>query len=282
MALPTNLKFDCSVLESINQHKIKALKPDSNGCYEVVLGAVGVPTRRNVIYDPDSLVAAMRDPNAVFNICLRDGQLCGEYGHPDLPTVTDKQSMSEMTKRLFTIKESETSHSFARIWIDENEIPMNGGVAHPIRALVKPTGPYGRLLEEQLRDPIVNSAFSIRSLCTPTVGHDGVEVRKVQAVVTFDFVNAPGYEIASKRYCNGSESLYDIDYSTLNTVASAAASLGTESLMISPAQIANLRFNDAKSYRMAGVEGVHLSGLTLYGSDGVGHDLTSLMLRRRG
>ena len=68
--LPAELKFSCSALSNYNGHDLKAAKPDENGCYEVVLGCVGAPTRANVIYEANSLVNAMRDPNSRFNLCL--------------------------------------------------------------------------------------------------------------------------------------------------------------------------------------------------------------------
>lgn len=276
--LPERLKFNCGTLAEINGHQVKALKPDANGCYEVVLGCIGIPTRRNVIYDPDSLVRAMNDPESVFNICLRDGQLCGEYGHPDI------DGSKESLRRLLVIREETVSHAFRRIWIDDEEIQTPHGTAHPIKAIIKPTGPYGKVLEEQLRDPVINNAFSIRSLCTPMPARgDIAEIRKVNVLVTFDAVNAPGYEIASKRYCRGTESLMDIDPDMLNDIVRKSNKSGTESIMVSPAQLSRLRYDNPKQYRMNHRDiGCHRVGLTIFGTDGVGYNLTDLMLKRRG
>ena len=132
--LNPKLKFSCSTLPVINGYTLKASTPDSEGCYEVIVGALNIPTRNNVIYDPDSVVDAMRDPKGRFRICLEDGNLAGEYGHPRVDTKDD-------LNRLLYIDEKQISHYFRSIWIDEKPIMIHGQEAHPIRARVKPAGP---------------------------------------------------------------------------------------------------------------------------------------------
>jgi hypothetical protein len=53
MGLSPNLKFSCGALPIANGYQVKSLTPDENGCYDVVLGCVGAPTRANVIYESD-------------------------------------------------------------------------------------------------------------------------------------------------------------------------------------------------------------------------------------
>lgn len=203
--LPDKLKFSCSTLPVINGHALKSCTPDENGCYEVIVGCIGVPTRNNVIYEPESVVEAMADVNSRFNICLRDGNLAGEYGHPRVQSKDDLE-------RLLLIDEKLISHYFRKIWIGEKPIMISGQEAFPIRALVKPAGPYGKYLEESLRDPCINTAFSIRSICTPTSGPDSrYTYRSVQYLVTFDAVFAPGFEITSKRYAVGGNESLEMD-----------------------------------------------------------------------
>jgi hypothetical protein len=136
----------------------------------------------------------MRDPDSRFNICLRDGNLFGEWGHP---VIRDQKDMD----RLLQIDEKYISHVFNRIWVDDKPIMLHGIEGFPIRAVIKPCGPYGDVLEKSLRDPQINTSFSIRSLCTPATGPKReYEYRQVQIVVTFDAVHAPGFEMATKRY----------------------------------------------------------------------------------
>lgn len=226
---PNSLFFHVSIMENLNGFKLSAHEPDQNGFFSVVVGCFGIPTRGKVIYDPESLIACMRDTSSRFNICLRDGNLCGEYGHPVI------QSEDDMP-RLFQIDEHYKSHYFGDIRTGE-PITINGMEAIPIRAKVKPCGPYGEILEKELRDPCHNTAFSIRSLCLPMNGPDPkYEYRKVQSVITFDAVHAPGFEITSKRYVPATESFEAaISIQTLQRVTQRPT--GFESLLINDSDI---------------------------------------------
>lgn len=276
MPLSNNLKFSCSALNNNYGQTIRALKPDDQGAYEVVVGAVGCPTRNDVIYETDSLVSAMSDPNSRFNICLKDGNLAGEYGHPVINTKEDMP-------RLMRIDEHYISHYFTKIWIDDTT-PLNigGCEGFPIRAKVVPTGPYGEILRKQLEDPCHNTSFSIRSLCLPSSGpNPKFEYRKVQIIVTFDTVAAPGYQVASKRYVSGSESFneIDVDRNCLeNTIASCA---GMEArTMISNRDIHKL-YND-QNYSLNGNPFIrNISGnRSLVMPDGLTRDASALLYRR--
>ena len=144
--MDNNLRFTCGEIGTVNGHTIKALTPDENGAYTVVVGALEIPTRNNVVYDSDSLIRAMSDPTSRFNICLKDGCLAGEYGHPVIKT-------SEDMSRLLMIDEHYISHYFQKIWVDETPVTIKGKQGYRIMAKVKPYGPYGAYLEKSLRDP---------------------------------------------------------------------------------------------------------------------------------
>ena len=235
--LPGNLKFSCSALPTTNGHSVKGLTPDSNGCYDVVLGCVGAPTRANVIYESQSLIRAMDDINSRFNICLKDGNLFGEWGHP---VIKGKEDIP----RLMRIDEKYISHVFNKIWVDDTPIILHGKEGYPIRALVKPCGPYGEVLEKSLRDPMINTAFSIRSLCLPGTGPDPkYEYRVVQMVVTFDAVNAPGFEMATKRYNSASMESFECNIERRDLDNVITTNSGMESSMLTDNDIHKL-FND--------------------------------------
>lgn len=276
ITLPAELKFSCSALTNYNGHDLKAAKPDENGCYEVVLGCVGAPTRANVIYEASSLISAMKDPNSRFNICLKDGILFGEWGHPDICSLDGKQDM----RRLLKIDESKMSHLFTKIWIDDKAIDMHGCNAFPIRAKVKPCGPYGAYLEKSLQDPSINTAFSIRSLCEPTTGSEAkYEYRKVDLIVTFDAVGAPGYEIATKRYISGQESMDEIRVTRQQLEDAISGCCSMESLMITDKDVARL-YNE-RSIRCSGTTITGVGGAQcVYGKDGNLIPSASLIYRR--
>ena len=228
-----NYSLNIGILESLNGFKLKGIEPDDHGFFPMVIGCLGMPTRGNIFYDVQSTLDAMRDITSRFNICLRDGNLSGEYGHPVAVTRED-------IPRLLRIDEHYLSHYFGNISVDKEPIMVEGMEAFPIRATVKPTGPYGDTLEKQLRDPYHNTSFSIRTLCIPIAGpNSAYDYRKVQIIVTFDAVHAPGYTITSKRYVTGQES-FDISVQRGDLEQCIRAD-GMESFsMITDADIRNL------------------------------------------
>lgn len=190
--------FSCETMKNLNGFQLKATEPDSTGCYPCVVGCLGVPTRNDVIYDTQSVIDAMKDTSSRFNICLRDGNLAGEYGHPYLE---GESNQDKAINRLLHIEEKCVSHYFKKIWVDTEPISIKGMEALAIRALIKPHGPYRDSLIASFRDPDINTSFSIRSLCARSNGPDKrYEYRSVQILVTFDHAHAPGFDITSKRY----------------------------------------------------------------------------------
>lgn len=274
MGLSPNLKFSCGALPIANGYQVKSLTPDENGCYDVVLGCVGAPTRANVIYESDSLVKAMSDSDSRFNICLRDGNLFGEWGHPVINGKND-------IPRLLRIDEKYISHLFVKIWIDDKPIFIKGKEGYPIRAKVKPMGPYGDVLEKSLKDPLANTAFSIRSLCLPSTGPDRqYEYRKVQMVITFDAVNAPGFEMATKRYVTAQES-FEMNIEKDEMMKAVVQSEGMESLMVTDKQVR--KFYNEQEYLMNGkLVATELTGATsILGADGDICSAADLLYRRK-
>lgn len=269
---PESLFFHVGIMESLNGFKLSNHEPDDKGFFPVVVGCFGIPTRGKVIYDPQSLIECMRDTSSRFNICLRDGNLCGEYGHPVIESEQD-------LNRLFRIDEHYKSHYFGDIWTGE-PITINGMEAIPIRAKVKPCGPYGDALEKELRDPYHNTSFSIRSLCLPMQGPKSeYEYRKVQMVITFDAVHAPGFDITSKRYVSGTESFETpIKVESLNQVATADK--GMESSILISAHDVNRLTHRTSVYVNGTKVGDSFSNNSILGVDGTYRNPASLIYKR--
>ena len=268
-----NYRFSCGELESVNGYKLKSLEPDENGFYEIVVGCIGVPTRNKVIYDPESVINAMADPQGRFNICLREGYLAGEWGHPVVETKDD-------LSRLLRIDEHYISHYFGKIWIDENPVSINGEPAYRIKAKVKPYGPYGKYLEESLKDPFHNTSFSIRSRCLPMTGpRPGYEYRQIQIIVTFDAVNAPGFEVTNKRYAG--QEAFEYDFVKQDLVSAIASSSGMEALpMITEGDI-NRLYNERNITLMDNLIATNICGKrSLLMPSGEIIDAASILYRR--
>lgn len=276
----SQFKFSCGILDTINGYKLKAITPDANGFYDICVGCIGAPTQNSVIYDPESTIAAMNDPKSRFNISLREGYLCGEWGHPVIDDPRDPKQM----RRLLQIDEHNISHYFGKIWID-NEHPVqlgNGETGYRIMAKVKPSGPNGAFLERSLQDPHANTSFSVRCVCLPMAGpRKECEYRKVALMVTFDAVHAPGFEIANKRYSSlpGMEAWneYDFDKNVAETAISKLA-VGMESnLMIDKPSLRRL-YNEKEIITTDNkLVGINVSGRRSVMSNGSYIDAASLI-----
>lgn len=277
----SNPSFVCGIMETMNGRSLRALTPDANGAYTICIGAIDIPTRNDIWYDTESLLSCMNDTSSRFNICLKDGCLAGEWGHPVVKTREDMD-------RLIRIDESKVSHYFHKIWIDTDHpvtIKDRSGVSYtgyPIMAKVKPYGPYGRYLEDSLRDPCHNTSFSIRSVCIRGSGpNPRFEYRHVKILVTWDAVHAPGYEVTNKRYAGLED--FKMDFSRQDLEKALASSMGMEAVtMVTDKDVLklfaedDLKINDQKV-------GIGIAGhrsITTESGDVV--DAATLLYKRRG
>lgn len=186
--------FNVQVLENLEGRSLRALRPDDNGYYDVVLAMLDATSRNRAYYDVDSLIHQITGNDSVFNMMLTQGNLRGEYGHPD-----PKASL----ERIDSIMEDRVSHHIYKVWTGDR---TNRGI--PLYGKIKPTGPFGNLLESSLLNPKENTTFSLRCLMTQKAEPQHNRMyRFVKRLVTFDYVNMPGYMEASKWFAPGTESL---------------------------------------------------------------------------
>lgn len=181
------------------------------------MAVLGTVTDNNTYYDVDSFVYQLNSPTTFFNRLLSDGKLYGEFGHPDLLSLTKEQQIRRLTK----IDEKNQSHHISAVMTGEKL--ENGG--RIIYGLVKPAGPYGEFLKQTLDDPCQNTSFSLRSI-THDRAVGNITHRVAKMFVTFDYVCGGGYVEAAKRWAPGVESL-DI---TRDRAIVTEASVALESL----------------------------------------------------
>lgn len=281
-----NYMVSVGIMDNINGYSThRKITPDSDGFYEVVVGCINMPTRANVIYEPQSVLACLTDPDSKFQVMLRSGGLTGTYFHPDI------LGQDDMWK-LFKINEKYVSHYFKRIWTSDT-VTIDGFECIPIRALVHPTGPYGEHLEKEFKDTANKPVhFSVRSLCSPLDRTDDprftdrkYSFRKMEMLITFDHVFCPGFTVASTMYNTpGTESYeYPVTRRILEDAYKYGNVAGMESTttMITDRDIAKL-YND----RELSIDGEHvgsnISGTSsLLGSDGHYRSASSLVYNYR-
>lgn len=185
--------FSCTALVGTN--KAGQLKKDENGYYDVVLGAFDYFNSRKDFY-PFAPAKRMFEESSNLMRRISNGALRGECGHPRRQP---GQSMPEFINRILDIYEPNTACHFREVWIDDESMKGEGG--RPIiavRAWVKPSGPMGPALQKALDNPHENVCFSIRSLTRDVQTPQGTFIKNIAEIITWDWVNEPGINIANK------------------------------------------------------------------------------------
>ena len=197
-----SLIFTIQTMQMMDGKALRALTPDEDGWYkDIALGLIGVASRGRAFYEVDSVVNCMTNPNTAFYKKLTEGNLLGEYGHP---FIKDKSEMM----RVLQIEMTKVSHAIRKIYTKRSK--DNGFIV--VFGDVKPTGPYGKHLNDSFQDATRNTSFSLRSICSKPREVNGVQHKRMLSLVTFDAVDGPGYKEASKRYA-GMESQVDLEES---------------------------------------------------------------------
>jgi hypothetical protein len=207
-----NYKFSIQTMQTMVGGSLKSTKPDADGVYRgIPIAVLGKPSRNNALYEPNSVINSMVNPESLFYKSLAEGHLEGEWGHP--APVGDVKTMINRTMR---IDRENVSHYFTKIWSE----PTRDGKLIIIYADIVPFGPRGDYLRESFESANRNTAFSLRSLtANPVKLASGVLSKKVLAMVTYDAVGCPGFEEASERFQVGNESfaLEEVEFGAITS-----------------------------------------------------------------
>lgn len=180
----------CTALVGTN--KVGNLKEDEDGYFTVVLGALDVYNSAGAYYSPAGVDAVFNESGSLQRR-VRTGNCRGEYGHPyRLPG----QSIQEYMARCVKIQEDNIAFHCSEVWRDTIK-DDSGRIVIAIMGKIKPCGPRGEILREQLKNPKENVCFSIRALTNDAVVN-GVVVKVIRNIIGWDYVNEPGIHVASK------------------------------------------------------------------------------------
>lgn len=216
-------QLSISILKTKEGGTLKAITPDKDGVYHnIPVMVFNKSSRNNVMYDTESILAAMNNKQMKFHMSLEEGNLRGEYGHPEIEEANEKGK-----RRLLKIDEKLVSHAFTAMHTDQLK---DGDVV--LYADVTPCGPYGEAFKRDMDNPVINKSFSLRALCSKPDFINGVTYKKVLVFVTFDYVNMPGYEKASTRFAAGATENMDyfISPDELSKVDGVCDLVGVESI----------------------------------------------------
>jgi hypothetical protein len=186
------VRFACTSLQGTN--KVGQLKPDENGYYPMVVGALNVFNSAGQYYVYDQAKELFQQSSQLMRRVAR-GALRGECGHPKmLPGMTKEQ----YAHRILSIYEENVCCHHKEISLDFDNVKDEKG--KPIIAIISkvcPSGPMGSALERSLKNKDENVCFSIRAF-TDDYRDRGVYKRVLKTIVTFDQVNEPGISFAEK------------------------------------------------------------------------------------
>jgi hypothetical protein len=206
--------FSCTALQGTN--KCGILKPDAEGYYDMVLGALNFYNSAGAFWPYEGSAKEIFKSSSSFMRRMAKGVLRGEYGHPK----QDGMSMNQYALRLLEIYEEKVSHHIKEVRVDFNAVKdKNGNPCIAIMGKVKPCGPYGDYLQKQIDNKSENVCFSIRAI-TADERVRNVLHKELQQIVTWDYVNEGGLEPAQKYRAPSLES-----YISLEVTAGIAKSI---------------------------------------------------------
>ena len=212
------ISYGCTALLGVNKKGI--IKPDAQGYYEITVGGFNVHNYGGAYYPLGQAQKLFEESGSLMRR-VRSGNLRGELGHPR------KESMgpNEYFKRLNEIHEEKVCCHFKEVRLDfDNYKSKSGFPMVAVIAKLKPAGPFADTLLKSLENPEEDTCFSIRAAVIPAM-EGGREVRYIDDIVTWDYVNEGGIAIARKYYSMA-----------LENMGGAMAEMG-DNLIITPAML---------------------------------------------
>lgn len=187
------MSFSLSCTALVGTNKAGTLKPDADGYYQVVLGALDVYNNTGAFY-PEATARQLFQASSSLMRRIASGNLRGEYGHP---TPEPGMSMDAFVARVRRIDEDRICMHIRKVWIDYSFKNLQGQPIIAILGEVRPSGPRGPALKDQLENRFEDVCFSIRSL-THDFNSGGRLTKNFKMIVTWDYVNEPGLDVARK------------------------------------------------------------------------------------
>lgn len=201
------VRITCTALLGVN--KAGSLTADENGYYDMILGGYDTTNHGGAYYatrnNDGEDIASVLKRSVSLQRQMNNGNLRGEYGHPKMEP---GMSALDFRKRIMRVEETLVCAHMDDIRTEEGFKTRQGKTMTAVRALVKPSGPYGPTLEAQIKNGKENVCFSVRGL-TSDVLVGGRLVKKTNMIVNWDYVNEPGIAGAEKYSSPSLESIHD-------------------------------------------------------------------------
>lgn len=177
----------------------KALQPDDQGRYTILVGGLNCLNNRNQMYISKGCEHLFQD-SSDFMRRVQNRVLKGEVDHPELHAdMTDE----EIIKRLYQIPNKNTCCLHQEIILK----PASNSDFIGIYSKLSESGPHGGTLLKALQNPNEDVCFSIRGLSRNYV-ENGRLLRVLVDIITFDWVPEPGVPTSTKFNTPSMESFY--------------------------------------------------------------------------
>lgn len=186
----STLHYSCVALAGVN--KCAELKRDGE-YYYVLLAAFNVFNSDNIYYSYEASKHVF-DRSSIFMRKMLSGNLFGEEDHPPFePGMSDADFMD----RNEWIETKNVSHHIREIDIKPTDQICNGANVVEIWGWIKPDRERGVYLKQGLDNPHQNVCFSLRAIVRQGIV-GGIKIRKVDNLITFDWVIEDGLKICNK------------------------------------------------------------------------------------
>ncbi len=192
-----------SIKAKKNRSNVK-LEKDEQGYYKMTLGALNIFNSAGAYYKLEGAKDLFESSSSLMRR-INNGALKAELGHPKkLPGM----SMNEYMNRILTIDIENIGAHIKSVELVDSGKRDNNSTDNMIYivAWVKPHGPKAKYLEDLIEDEDANIAFSIRSLTRDQIVN-GILVKTLKQIITWDIVVEPGISVATKWKTLGIESL---------------------------------------------------------------------------
>lgn len=186
-----SMRYNCVALAGVNAGA--SLQKDNDGYYRVLLAALNVFNSEGVFY-------AFNESKHVFdrsNVFMRKVQAGNLYGEEDHPPWEQGMSDSAFMERNEWIETKNVSHHIREVELVNTTQTCNGMPVVEVWGWVKPNRERGPLLAEALENPHQNVCFSLRAIVREK-RVNGVVTRRIDKLITFDWVIEDGLQICNK------------------------------------------------------------------------------------
>lgn len=194
--------MDLNYINTILQPKYKAnvLEPNADGYYSVVLGALNYANNLGHYYVLNDDVAKLFSSSSELLYKVNNRRMFPEDNHPKWPTGMTEDEY----KRL--LLEDDTDRivgHIRRVWLDseltEKQLQMDGVNDNTVLIMgeVTPFGARKQVLQDALTNPHQDVCFSLRGFSDDYMVK-GVRHKYIKHILKWDYVPAPGLDIASK------------------------------------------------------------------------------------